>query len=105
MERISQRVDDVDRMSRSIEESVRKQTGTIAEISSNVKFVDEQAATISEVVTESGLQLSETTSVIAGLREPLKVIEDDAKLVGEQSDVLSRLGGELGAMVEAFQKG
>lgn len=104
MDRISERVGEVDKMSRSIEESVRKQTGTIAEISSNAKFVDEQAATISEVVTESGLELSGTTAVIAELREPLRVIEADAKQVGEQSEVLSRLGGELATMVEAFHK-
>lgn len=104
MRRISGKVDEVDRMSRGIEERVRKQTGTIAEISANVKFVDEQAATISEVVTESGLKLSETTSVIGELQAPLAVIESDARLVGEQSDVLSRLGTELGAMVEAFRK-
>lgn len=104
MHRISGKVDEVDKMSRGIEERVRKQTGTIAEISANVKFVDEQAATISEVVTESGLKLSETTSVIGELQAPLEVIESDARLVGEQSDVLSRLGGELGAMVEAFRK-
>lgn len=104
MQRISGKVDEVDRMSRGIEERVRKQTGTIAEISANVKFVDEQAATISEVVTESGLKLSETTSVIGELQAPLAVIESDARLVGEQSEVLSRLGGELGTMVEAFRK-
>ena len=105
MGRISDRVDEVDKMSRSIEEAVRKQTATIGEISSNVKFVDEQAATITEVVTESALQLSETTSTISRSREPLRVIEADSRLVGEQADVLSRLGVELGAMVEAFQRG
>jgi len=104
MQKISGKVDEVDRMSRGIEERVRKQTGTIAEISSNVKFVDEQAATISEVVTESGLKLSETTSVIGELKAPLAVIEGDARLVGVQSEVLSRLGGELGVMVEAFRR-
>ncbi len=104
MIRITERVGEVDKMSRSIEESVRKQTATISEISSNVKFVDEQAATISEIVTESGLQLSETTTEISQSREPLRVIEADSRLVGEQSDVLSRLGVELGAMVEAFKK-
>lgn len=104
MERISARVGDVDRMSRSIEDSVRRQTGTIAEISSNVKFVDEQAATISEVVTESGLQLSETATAISELRAPLQAIEVDARLVGEQSESLSKLGAELATMVNAFQK-
>ena len=104
MEKIRGSVDDVDRMSRGIEERVRKQTGTIAEISSNVKFVDEQAATISEVVTESGLKLSETTSVIGELRAPLSAIESDARLVGEQSETLSRLGSEIGAMVDAFRQ-
>ena len=104
MEKIRGSVDDVDRMSRGIEERVRKQIGTIAEISSNVKFVDEQAATISEVVTESGLKLSETTSVIGELRAPLSAIESDARLVGEQSETLSRLGSEIGAMVDAFRQ-
>ncbi len=103
MERISQRVGEVDKMSRSIEESVRKQTATIAEISENVNFVDEQAATISGVVTESGLELSGTTAVIAELREPLRVIDEDAKLVGEQSEELARLGVELSNMVQAFK--
>ncbi|MEK7391127.1 MAG: methyl-accepting chemotaxis protein [Fibrobacterota bacterium] len=104
MDRISARVGDVDRMSRSIEDSVRRQTGTIAEISSNVKFVDDQAATISEVVTESGLQLSETATIISNLKAPLAAIEADARLVGVQSDSLSKLGVELATMVEAFQR-
>jgi hypothetical protein len=49
--------------------------------------------------------LSETTTTISRSREPLRVIEADSKLVGEQADVLSRLGVELAAMVEAFQQG
>ena len=36
---------------------------------------------------------------------PLSAIESDARLVGEQSEILSRLGGEIGAMVDAFRQG
>ncbi|MBK9578280.1 MAG: hypothetical protein IPK50_10365 [Fibrobacterota bacterium] len=102
MNSIGVRVDEVDRLSRSIEQSVSKQTGTIAEISSNAKFVDEQAASITEIVTNSGMQLSEAATTIAELRGPIQSIEGEARALEDASETLGRLGGELGTMLEGF---
>ncbi|HNY31872.1 MAG TPA: methyl-accepting chemotaxis protein [Fibrobacteria bacterium] len=102
MHSIGSRVDEVDRLSRSIEQSVSKQTATIAEISSNAKFVDEQAASITEVVTNSGMQLSEAATTIAGLQGPIKSIESEAKTLEDASETLGRLGGELATMLDGF---
>ncbi len=102
MHSIGVRVDEVDRLSRSIEQSVSKQTGTISEISSNAKFVDEQAASITEIVTNSGMQLSEAATTIAELRGPIQSIEGEARALEQASETLGRLGGELGTMLEGF---
>lgn len=102
MHNIGVRVDEVDRLSRSIEQSVSKQTGTIAEISSNAKFVDEQAASITEVVTNSGMQLSEAATTISELRGPIQSIESEARALESASETLGRLGSEMGTMLEGF---
>lgn len=102
MHSIGVRVDEVDRLSRCIEQSVRKQTGTIAEISSNAKFVDEQAASITEIVTNSGMQLSEAATTISELRGPIQSIEVEARALESASETLGRLGGEMGTMLEGF---
>jgi len=102
MRRISSRVEEVDRLSRSIEVSVGRQTGTIAEISSNAKFVDEQAATITEVVTNSAFKLSEAANDISGIRQPIDLIQNEVAALESASETLARLGSELGAMLEGF---
>jgi len=105
MRRISTRVEAVDQLSRSIEDAVGRQTGTIAEISSNAKFVDEQAATITEVVTNSGMKLSEAATVIGGIRKPIEQIQAEVQSLEGASETLARLGGELGSMLQGMGVG
>ena len=100
MDAIAVSIQSVDDVSGEIEGSVDKQTRSIREVSENAKFVDGQAASVTEVVTEAALRLSEAVRIIERMRTPLEELGARAVSISEDAGAINALGKTLGRAVE-----
>jgi len=105
MDAIAVSIQSVDEVSGTIETSVEKQSGSIREVSETAKFVDGQAANVSEVVTEAALRLSEAVQIIARMKAPLAEMGARAVSISEDAGTLHGLGRALGQAVDACRTG
>jgi len=99
MDVIALSIQSVDEVSGQIESSVGKQSGSIREVSDHAKFIDGQAATVTEVVTESALKLSDAVQIIACMKAPLLEMESMATGMASDAQTLQGLGASLGRSV------
>lgn len=100
MDAIAVSIQSVDDVSGEIEGSVDKQTNSIREVSENAKFVDGQAASVTEVVTEAALRLSEAVQIIERMKLPLEELGARAVSISEDAGAINALGKTLGRVVE-----
>jgi methyl-accepting chemotaxis protein len=100
MDAIAVSIQSVDEVSGEIEGSVDKQTNSIREVSENAKFVDGQAATVTEIVTEAALRLSDAVQLIENMKIPLAELGTRAVSISEDAGAINALGKTLGRVVE-----
>ncbi len=100
---ISQVIDDVKGVSRSIASAVEEQSITTKEISRNVAETTQAAQTVSFGVTQSATASGDINRTIAGVDDSAKQTAQGAALTKNAGEELFRLANELDALVNCFK--